>query len=103
MAPAAPRRAALQLYFDAMVASFAEEVQGDIGERVCGLGSLLDGLPERLEILLTDTPAARENLIHFYEDGAKSIFSSHRAVRVWLESDRVFERVLQLYEEGVAT
>ncbi|MBB6053208.1 hypothetical protein [Armatimonas rosea] len=97
-----PRREAFQSYLDAVVASFAEEAQWDTADRVCGLGSLLDDLPERLNILLQDTAAACANLLTLHEnDGGNSFWDKRSAgytrYVAWLHSDAVFQRVLEIY------
>ena len=97
-----PRREAFQSYLDAVLASFAEEAQWDIGERICGMGSLLNDLPERLTVLFEDTEAARENLLTLHEDDAGNSFWDKRSAGytryvAWLHSDAVFQRVLEIY------
>ena len=96
------RREAFQSYLDAVVASFAEEAQWDIGDRICGMGSLLDDLPERLIILLQDTLNACENLLALHESGGGNSFwdkktESYQRYQKWLHSDTVFVHVLEIY------
>ena len=99
-----PRHAAFQSYLDAVIASFTEEEQVDIDDRVCGLGSLLSDLPEHLEILrISGTDAAQANLITLHEDNAGNSFwdktsTAYQSYRAWLHSDTVFERVLEIYD-----
>jgi hypothetical protein len=96
-----PRREAFQSYLDTVIASFVEEAQWDIGDRICGMGSLLDDLPERLGILLQDTPAARENLLTLHENRGNAFWDKksegYQRYTAWLNSDTVFERVLEIY------
>ncbi|MCX6367670.1 MAG: hypothetical protein NTX57_13330 [Armatimonadetes bacterium] len=97
------RREAFQGYLDTVIASFVEEAQWDIGDRICGMGSLLNDLSERLNILLQDAEAARENMLRLHEDGGGNAFwdkktESYQSYQKWLHSDAVFERVLEIYE-----
>jgi hypothetical protein len=85
-----------------VITSFAEEAQGDIADRVCGLGSVLDDLPERLTVLFQGTEAARENLLTLHEDDAGNSFWDKRSAGytryvAWLHSDVVFTHVLEIY------
>ncbi len=100
-----PRREAFQKYLDAVITSFVEEVQGDIADRICGVGGLLDDLTERLCILLQDTHAARENLLTLHEDGGQNHFwdkkrASYLRYIAWLNSDAIFTRVLEIYADA---
>lgn len=97
-----PRQEAFRSYLDAVLASFVEEVQLDIADRVCGLASVVDALPERLTVLFADTAAARANLLTLHENNAGNSFwnkhsTSYTRYVAWLHSDAVFQLVLEIY------
>lgn len=104
------RRNAFQSYLDAMVASWATTVC-DISGWVCALSFCLPDIDQRLEILMSGSDAANENLISFYEGNCESLArhrlsnafwdrssETHAKVVAWLQRKDVQERIEHLTE-----
>ncbi len=110
------RRQAFQSYLDAVTASWASVVWLEINDWVCALSFCLDDLDLRLEILLSGTDAANQNLICFYQANHEKLAKhrlanafwdrsspAHARVVTWLERADVQQRIQQLYDAGVSS
>lgn len=110
------RRQAFRAYLDAVTASWNSLVWEEIDNWVCALAFCLDDLDSRLDILLSQTDAANQNLICFFEANHENL-SKHRLANAfwdrtsrlharivaWLERADVQLRVQQLYNAGVGS
>lgn len=87
----------------------------EIDDWVCALAFCLDDLDPRLDILLTGTDAANQNLIRFHEANREKLpkhrlanafwdrsSPMHARIVAWLERPDVQLRIQQLYDAGVS-
>lgn len=104
------RRQAFQSYLDAMIASWSVTTC-EIDSWVCALSFCLPDIDRRLEVLMSGSDAANENLLSFYAGNSESLSrhrlgnafwdissGTHAKVVAWLEREDVLKRVGQLTE-----
>lgn len=104
------RRNAFQTYLDAMVASWATTVC-DIGGWVCALSFCLPDIERHLEVLMSGSDAANENLVSFHQENSETLSrhrlsnsfwersaENHARVVAWLERTDVQQRIQYLNE-----
>lgn len=107
------RRKAFQSYLDAMVASWATTVC-EIDSWVCSLSHCLPDIDKHLEVLMSGTDAANENLFSLYEANRQTLArhrlsnsfwdrssDTHARVAAWLEREDVQQRIHYLSEAGL--
>lgn len=107
------RRKAFQAYLDAMVGSWASTVC-EISDWVCALSSCLPDMDTYLDVLMSDSDAANENLLAFHESNRESLIKNklsnsfwdrssetHARVVAWLERADVQERIQYLHKAGL--
>lgn len=108
------RRKAFQAYLETVTASWASVVWQEIADWICALSFCLDDLDSRLDILLSGTDAANQNLIRFHEANREKLpkhrlanafwdrsSPMHARIVAWLERPDVQLRIQQLYDAGV--
>ncbi|WP_395740679.1 hypothetical protein [Prosthecobacter sp.] len=102
------RRRAFSAYLDAMVASWAVAVC-EIDGWVCALSYCLADIDKRLDVLISGTDAANENLRAFHEANRESLLkdklsnsfwkretNAHRRIVAWLKRAEVEQRIVML-------
>jgi len=109
------RRQAFQAYLDAMAASWATTVC-EIGGWVCALSFCLPDIDRHLDVLMSGSDAANENLLAFHEANRDSLIKNklsnsfwdrssdtHARVVAWLERADVQQRIQHLNEAGLGS
>lgn len=104
------RRKAFQAVLEAMVASWASIVC-HIDAQVCALARCLTDIDRHLEVLMSGSDAANENLLAFYEANRESLIKNklsnsfwerssdtHARVVAWLQRADVQQRIRQVAE-----
>lgn len=106
------RQKAFQTYLEVMVASWTSTIS-DIEAQVCALARCLPDIDRRLEVLMSGSDAANENLIAFYGANRESLIKNklsnsfwdrssdaHARVVAWLQRPDVQQRIQHLEEAG---
>ena len=107
------RQKAFQAHLDAMVSSWATTVC-EIGGWVCALSFCLPDLDRHLDVLMSGSDAANENLLSFHEENCQTLAThrlsnsfwdrssdTHARVVAWLERADVQQRIQHLKEAGM--
>lgn len=107
------RRKSFQTYLEAMSASWASTVC-DINNWVCALSFCLPDIDAHLDVLMSGSDAANENLLAFHESNRESLIKNklsnsfcdrssetHARVVAWLERADVQERIQYLHKAGL--
>lgn len=107
------RRNAFQAYLDAVVASWATTVC-EIGGWICALSFCLSDIDRHLNVLMSGSDAANENLLSFHEENSQTLArhrlsnsfwdrssDTHARVVAWLERADVQQRIQHLKEAGM--
>lgn len=93
------RRQAFQAYLDAMVASWATTVC-EIGGWVCALSFCLPDIDRHLEVLMSDSDAANENLLSLYEENSLTLARHRLSNSFWVSSSETHARVVAWLERA---
>lgn len=102
------RQRAFQAYLDAVVTSWVATVC-EIDSWICALSYCLPDIGQCLEVLISGSDAANENLLSFYERNCESLArhrlinsfwdrssETHTKVVAWLQRPQVQQRIQQL-------
>lgn len=107
------RQEAFQSYLDAMASSWATTVS-DIDEWICALSFCLPDIDRHLDLLMSGSDAANENLRAFHEANRESLLKNklsnsfwarstetHARIVAWLQQTEVEHRIQLLYERDL--
>jgi len=91
------RRQAFQAYLDAMVASWATTVC-EIGGWVCSLSFCIPDIDRHLDVLMSGSDAANENLLSFHEENSQTLARHRLSNSFWDRSSDTYARVVAWLE-----
>jgi hypothetical protein len=93
------RRKAFQAYLDAMIASWTTTVV-EIDDWVCALSFCLPDIDKHLDVLMSGSDAANENLLSFYEENGETIARHRLSNSFWDRSSAPHARVVAWLERA---